>query len=288
MRAKWMIAWAALVISSAAAPDAVAQNGSVSCKGSPNLVRLPDLPEASGIAAMRGASGYVWSHNDSGAPEIFAIDGNGNRAGRVTISNVSVNDWEAMASGSCPAGSCLYIGDIGDNDAKRRTITIYRIGEPAKAVGSVNAEAFHASYPGGPQNAETLLVAPDGTLLIVTKGDTGPVAVFRFPKNVSANATVQLERVGAIEELNGQRITDGAISPDGTRVVLRSKEALMFYNGPSFLRGEFKAIGRFDTASLREPQGEGVAFGPNGVVFLAGEGGGKKQPGTLGTLSCNH
>jgi hypothetical protein len=276
------------MLSSLVAANAAAQNGAIVCKGAANLVRLPDLPEASGVAVMRGTSGYVWSHNDSGAPEIFAIDGSGNRAGRVTISGVKVNDWEAMASGPCPSGSCLYIGDIGDNDAKRRTITIYKIAEPAKAGGSVNAEAFHASYPGGPHNAETLLVAPDGTLLVVTKGDTGPVAVFKFPKSVSANATVRLEPVGAIEELNGQRITDGAISPDGQLVVLRSKDALMFYSGPAFLRGEFKTLGRFDTATLREPQGEGVTFGPNGVVYLAGEGGGKKQPGTLGTLSCNH
>ena len=33
-------------------------------------------------------------------------------------------------------------------------------------------------------------------------------------------------------------------------------------------------------------QGEAVAFGADGAVFVAGEGGDKGLPGTLGVLSC--
>jgi hypothetical protein len=38
--------------------------------------------------------------------------------------------------------------------------------------------------------------------------------------------------------------------------------------------------------ALAGPQGEGVAFGPDNVLYLAGEGGGKSQPGTFARLTC--
>jgi hypothetical protein len=67
---------------------------------------------------------------------------------------------------------------------------------------------------------------------------------------------------------------------------LRTKEALMFY--PSdVLTGSSKAATTIDLRPLREPQGEGVAIGPGNTVFLAGEGGGKGQPGTFARFTCN-
>jgi hypothetical protein len=287
MRAKGMIAaGAALALCVVVVAEAGAQNGSINCKSPGGLVRLAELPEASGLASARG---HLWSHNDSGAPVLIALDSRGTVAGRVTLSGARVEDWEALAAGPCPSGSCLYVGDIGDNNGKRATITVYRLTEPTKPSGSVAAEAFHASYPDGAQDAEALLVAPDGTVLIVTKGDTGPIAVYRFPKELRRDATMRLERLGkaiAGKPGNKERITDGAISPDGKLVVLRTREALTFYRGPEFLRGEFQVAGRFDATALGEPQGEAVAFGQDGVVYLAGEGGGKKVAGTLGTLAC--
>ena len=82
------------------------------------------------------------------------------------------------------------------------------------------------------------------------------------------------------------RITDAAISSNGAWVVLRTLQSLTFYRGDEFLRGNFEEQSRVDLSSLREPQGEAVAFGTDGTLFVAGEGGGKGQPGTLGVLSC--
>ena len=48
-----------------------------------------------------------------------------------------------------------------------------------------------------------------------------------------------------------------------------------------------KVARRVDLKSVGEPQGEAVAFGPSSTtVYVAGEGGGKSQPGTLAVLSC--
>ncbi len=276
---------AALCVSPALA-EGRSRNGAAACESPRMIATLPELPEASGLA--RGSSGLLWSLNDSGAPVLLAYDANGKPAGRLTIEGARVEDWEAIASGPCASGTCLYVADIGDNNAKRKNITVYRIAEPVKPGGTASAEAFHASYPDGAHEAEALLVAPDGTLLVVTKGETGPVSVYKFPKQLSKEP-MRLERVG--QSISGkakatERVTDGAISADGKVVMLRTRTSLTFYRGAEFLRGDFQVISSADLSALGEPQGEGVAFGAGDAVYVASEGGGKKAPGRLGVLSC--
>ncbi len=261
------------------------------CKPAGSLMRLAGLPEASGLVVSRATPGRLWAHNDSGTAEIFALDARGKVAGRVAVSGATVTDWEAMSSGACASGSCLYVADIGDNDAKRKDVTIYRIPEPSTTSGSVKVDGiFRATYPDGGHDAEALLASSDGRLYIVTKGDTGDVSLYRFPAELRSGTTMRLERVGAAmskgQPAANARITDGAISSDGQWVALRTKEALIFYRAAEFLTGQFKEAGRMDLKALGEPQGEAVAFGPSNTLYVAGEGGGKSEPGTLAALSC--
>ena len=285
-----MTAAATVLATLGAVPVEASQRSSAAvCKPTSGLLALADLPEASGVAVSRAASGRLWMHNDSGPPVLIAVDGTGKQAGRLTLTGARVEDWEALASGACASGSCLYVGDIGDNDATRKLITIYRVIEPSQPNGSAKAEVFHASYPDGAHDAETLLAAPDGTLLIVTKGDTGPVALYKFPRQLQAGTIMKLERVGsplATKPRNDARVTDGAFSADGRWVVLRTHTALVFYRGDDFMKGNFHESHRVDLSSLKEPQGEAVGFGTGNTVYVAGEGGGKNQPGTLAALSC--
>ena len=257
------------------------------CTPSGSLARPSGLAEASGLAVSKRVNGRLWAHNDSGGkPTLTALDERGSVTAQVAITGATVEDWEAIAVGPCASGSCLYIGDIGDNDGKRARITIYRVPEPDANGRSATAEAFHATYPDGGHDAETLLVA-GGRLYIVTKGDTGPVAVYRFPAELQPGSTMKLERVVQLsaKPRPAERITDGSVSPDGKWVALRTREALMFY--PSdVLTGSAKVTNTIDLRSLKEPQGEGVALGADNTVFLAGEGGGKGQPGTFVRFSC--
>jgi hypothetical protein len=134
-----------------------------------------------------------------------------------------------------------------------------------------------------------LLVSPVGQLFIVTKGETGPIALYRFPRELASGATVRLERVGAItsgEVSAAARITDGAVSPEGAWTVLRTTSHLVFYRSDEFLAGRWREVQRVDLTTLKEPQGEGVALGTGGTVFVVGEGGGKNQPGTLASFTC--
>jgi hypothetical protein len=253
-----------------------------------SLVPLPGLPEASGLAASMQVPGRLWAHNDSGSAVLFALDSRGNESGRVEVSGATVEDWEAVAIGPCGTRSCIYIADIGDNEAKRRRITIYQVPEPGNATGTaIVSGVFHATYPDGAHDAEALVIA-DGRLHVITKGETGPVAVYRFPAQLQPTATVPLERVGMLSSKTAaaSRITDASVSPDGQWVVLRSRSALGFYRASDVLAGRSAPVFSVDVTRLREPQGEGVAFGAGNTIFLAGEGGQKGQAGTFARFSC--
>jgi hypothetical protein len=258
------------------------------CQPAGPLTRIPLLPEASGIAASRHDPARLWAINDSGEAVVTALDAHGFVSGRVSLAGATVEDWEAIAVAACPAGSCLYIGDIGDNNRNRSRIAVYRLPEPSTTSGSVAVtEVFHASYPDGPHDAETLLVSPDGTMYVVTKGHQS--AIYRFPKDPQSGATSRLERVGgslSVKIGDELRITDGAVSQDGEWTVLRTSSSLAFYRSADFFSGQWRPAAQVDLAELREPQGEGVAIGKDGMVFVAGESGGKGQAGTFGQLSC--
>ena len=258
------------------------------CTAVGSLAPLSGVHEASGLAISRSVPGRLWTHNDSGQPVLFALDSKGAVSGQVRVTGAQVEDWEAIAVGACDAGSCLYIGDIGDNEAGRSRITVYQLSEPSEASGTAPVSSvFHATYPDGAHDAETLLVA-NGRLYVVTKGETGPVAIYRFPAQLQANATMKLERVAEISSKvdADSRITDGSVSPDGQWVALRSRSDLAFYRAADLLGGQSRVASTVSVTSLGETQGEGVAFGGDNTVFLAGEGGGKSQAGTFARLSC--
>ena len=270
------------------APASNAAQSSGSCTPSGQLVQLPGLSEASGLAASRSVPGRLWSHNDSGQPILFALDSRGGVSGQIGITGATVEDWEGLAVGPCGNRSCLYIGDIGDNNANRKRVTIYRLAEPEQASGTAAvSEVFHATYPDGAHDAEALLAA-NGRLYIVTKGETGPVAIYGFPAKLEAGITMKLERVAEISpKADAQsRITDASASPDGRWVVLRSRSTLSFYRAAELFGGRARAASTVDVRPLKEPQGEGVAYAGDGTVFLASEGGGKALPGTFMRFSC--
>ena len=289
LKPRTFLALIAFVLWSSSSVAIAGQNDAAHCRPTGPLVQVPGLSEASGLAASRRTPGRLWTHNDSGDPVVVALDARGSVTGRVRLTGAAVEDWEAIAVGPCGTGSCLHVGDIGDNEARRKRITIYRLPEPDGASGSATvADVFHATYPDGPHDAETLLIGGDGRIHIVTKGETGPVAVYRFPAQLKSGATVTLERVGAgAGKADAEsRITDGAVSPDGQWAVLRTKSALTFYRAADLLAGQWRAANRVDLTSLKEEQGEGVALGADNTVFLAGEGGGKGQPGSFARFSC--
>ncbi len=266
-----------------------------SCKVAGEPVSLQGLNEASGVAVSRRTPGVLWSHNDSGEPTLVAVSADGKTQARVLISGASSGDWEDIEVGPCGQGSCLYIGDIGDNNGRRPQVFVYRVPEPETGASvSARAESMRLTYPDGPRDAEALIVLPDGQLFVISKGELGPVALYRAPKAFENGATVRLERVATLTEPeNGKsvkrqsRITGASASPDGRWIVLRTLSAITFYDAKALASGNTKETFRFDVSGVGERQGEGVAIGDDGTVWLASEGGGNKRPGTIARLTCD-
>ena len=168
------------------------------------LVRLQGITEASGVALSRRTPGVAWTHNDSGKPIVYALSADGSVLGSVRVTGAEVVNWEDIAVGPCPSGSCLYVGDVGDNQASRSSITIYRTPEPApNAKATEQVETLHAKYPDRPHDAEALIVLPKGDMFVVTKGDDGPSYVYRIPTPFRDGATVTLQWIGHVESTGG-------------------------------------------------------------------------------------
>ena len=169
-----------------------------------SLVQLQKVPEASGVALSRRTPGVAWTHNDSSKPIVYALSDKGAVLGSVHVTGAEVVNWEDIAVAPCPSGSCLYIGDIGDNRASRTSITVYRTPEPApNAKATDQVETLHAKYPDGPRDAEALIVLPQGDMFVVTKGEDGPSYVYRIPTPFRNGETVTLQWIGHVESTGG-------------------------------------------------------------------------------------
>jgi hypothetical protein len=299
MMSRTLLCTVVLLAASAWTTAAPLQQGHApQCRATGPVAQIPELSEASGIAASRRTPGRFWAHNDSGEPVLVALNDRGAVTGRVRLTGVMLEDWEATAVGPCPSGSCVYVADIGDNSGNRKSITVYRIPEPdATSDHSTPAEAFHATYPDGPHDAEALLVTGKGDLFVVTKGNSGPVTVYQFPRDVRPGSTVALTRVGQPyaagkkdrdeDDKEGEaRVTDGTVSPNGQWIVLRSNNMLYVFPAAEVTSGTWRNETRVDLTNVREPQGEGVTFADDTTLVLVGEGGGKSRAGTFVRLTC--
>jgi hypothetical protein len=232
-----------------------------------------------------------WIHNDSKKPpHLHAVDTAGHVLTIVGVPTPPTQDWEDIAGGPCPAGYCLYLADIGDNLHEREDRAILRIAEPdpaARTLGDV--DRFPIRYPDGPHDAEAILLLPDTTVYIITKGRSGPVTVYRYPPPLRAAERVTLEPVQQLTaglEQVPDLVTGAASSADGRRVAVRTYSHLQFYRRDGDTLAPLLPGRGYGLGALQEPQGEGVALADDGSVFLVSEAGPSRAPAPLSRLRC--
>jgi hypothetical protein len=251
---------------------------------------LPDVPEASGLAVSRGHPGLIWTHNDSGNDAVlFALDASGAMRGRVRVP-ILMRDWEDISSAPCGsvrlrAGQirdCLYLGDIGDNSVNRRRIQVLVVAEPDPgAAQTAHPEVFNVAYPDGAHNAEALFVT-GGRLFIVTRDRVGTLYGSVAP--LGEEREITLRRISA---LGLEAVTDAEASPDEISVAVRTAHEVVIYRTAELIDGGVKPRGRIPIDRLGEPQGEGVALGENGRLYLASEGRPWNRAGRFISLRCD-
>jgi len=240
------------------------------------IVQSDLIREASGIAASRQCPGVLWVHNDSGdSARVFALNEKAELLGICTIDGVTARDWEdiAVGPGPDPNRQYLYIGDIGDNQGKYPNVTVYRVLEPKvnptapfgrMAIGP--ADAIRLTYPGGPRDAEALLVDPlTRDVFILSKRELfSKVYLASYPQ--STNERTQMRHVAALPW--GLAVA-GDVSPDGRRVIIRG-----MFNASLWVRppGEplWKAFRgkQVQLPLMREPRGEAICFDAQGTGYF--------------------
>lgn len=261
------------------------------------------LVENSGAAMSLRQPGVWFSINDSGNdPELFALDTTGAARGRWRIEGAENRDWEAIALGPCVTSSsatteaphCLYIGEVGDNEAQHSVVRIYRVEEPdarRDARGARVATPLTFTYEGGARDVEGMFAGPDGTLYFISKrrledasGRLRPALVFQLP----ARAWLTPDSIAVATVIDslpivpgtalGRQITDAAPSRDRTAVAVRTYTQLYVFRADS-LSGRVRtdvAPTICSIAGLEEKQGEGVSwFAGTDTWLLTSEGRGE-------------
>jgi hypothetical protein len=240
-------------------------------------VANPALSEISGLTASRFPDVY-YVHNDSGdTARFFAIGIDGSDIATFEVDGANNDDWEEIARARCASGDCLYIADIGDNELTRDEYAIYVVDEPTSVdpgVHMAHAERVRFTYEDGPHDAEVLLVHPfTGQVTIVTKVEEGPAGIYEL-EGLVPDADLVAKRSGTLDASKGRnKFTGGAIHPDATGILLRTKTRLFHYpmspddTATAALRGESCRLELAD-----EVQGEAVAWLADGSgVMTIGE-----------------
>jgi hypothetical protein len=255
------------------------------------MIESPALAEISGIAASRVNPGVVYVHNDSGdRARFYALDTEARLVGAYELDGASLVDCEDMAA----ADGYVYLADTGDNagrtdiGSKRRSVFVYRVREPivggAEESGIQKDDAGSARmlsgwtvlellYPDRAHDAEALMIdSASSSLLLATKEDHGPSMVFRAPLEAESPVTLELVAeipFGTSRAPGHYYATAGDISPQGDAVLMRTYgSVLLFPRRPgeawtaTFGRSALVMPSRF------EPQGEAVAFAPDGLGYF--------------------
>lgn len=285
------------------------------------------LPEASGVAVSRRHDGIVWVLNDGPEGVLWALAPDSAEPGtelapvaRVQVAT-EIWDWEALEVGACPTGlaarSCLWVADTGNNFQHRDVVRLHVLPEPdldpASAEGRppvVEPAVVHLSYPDAPRDVEALFVV--GSIpWLVSKGNADDANLYRVPlpaawAESSADAPLTAEKVqelapgglNLVRQFTGAATVPGAHAADEgdaaggdaagapARVLIRSYIRLQLYEV-----GDDGAVpvegGEVNLLSLREPQGEGVAVGADGRVWLVSEAGPTGGRAGLSAVRCS-
>jgi len=281
------------------------------CEPAEMVGELPaKLLEASGVTRDPRDPDLFWAHNDSGNPaELIAIDGTGRLLAIVPLEEAPNRDFEDIAVGPCPSGACLYMGDIGDNLALHSSVRVHRLPLPdlpgqAETPPAVEAPmipalrpdtSWHLVYPAGPRDAESLAIdAVRGELIVVTKGRENVVELYALPLGElrgGPGSPDTLRRVGRLPLPIGsgtsQLITAGDVSPDGSRLVVRSYTTLYEFAWPGAATFDTLAVPAASSLlSALEAQGEGVAWDESGETLLLVSEGRGGRPASISRIRC--
>ncbi|HMJ90242.1 MAG TPA: hypothetical protein VK530_10520, partial [Candidatus Acidoferrum sp.] len=146
-------------------------------------IEHPLLTESSGLVASRRNADLFWTHNDGGGRKqvLYAMTRGGKSLAEFRVTGVLIDDWEDIATDS---NGHLFLGDIGNNDAKRSEIAVHQIDEPdiaktANGLVSVT-RSWRLRFPQKPFDCESLFVWGDFGYVISKVFNDAQAELYRF------------------------------------------------------------------------------------------------------------
>ncbi len=220
------------------------------------------ITESSGVVASRQHPGVFWTHNDGAKSYLlFAMSREGKSLGSFHLKGSVLNDWEDIA---IDGEGHLFIGDIGNNDARRFSIAVHQIDEPdPKGSGSsVRVQrSWQLRFPKAPFDCETLFVWGGFGYVVSKVFNDEHAEIYRFAL-IPQNEPQTLELVTRLKI--DSPVTGGDISVDGKLLgfVARSGAFVYAINGNIHKAGKIKP---FHTRFKHEHV-EGCCFVPDGLL----------------------
>ncbi|RME73930.1 MAG: hypothetical protein D6785_16480, partial [Planctomycetota bacterium] len=248
------------------------------------LCKLQDeqLEEVSGMVAGRNCPHLFWLHNDSGdGPYIYGVNHKGQKVVTLILQNGRAIDWEDISMGNYKNQSCIFAGDIGDNDYIRKSVQIYIVPEPTSQDVSQKKEItlsaikiLNITYPDGPHNAEALFIDPKGNLYVVEKKKSSfaniytlSVRDFDLPKPVFKKYFIlDLKKIAGRRSKRGYQVTAGDLSPDGKSLLLRGYRWAAEIDWP--IKGKIRSKRIYIP---RQPQGEAICYITKNRIAITSE-----------------
>lgn len=231
------------------------------------------LEELSGLASD-GGQWFAVNDSDDGRLRVQVLD----RTCVITRTiSAPTNPFDVEDLALAPDGT-LWAADTGDNGKSRETVALHAVSPDG------SARLYRLTYPDGKHDAEALLLDGSGIPHIITKETIGSALVYRPASGLSEGAPTPLEQVarvsiGTTDTAGGplqnsvvtRLVTGGAMSRDGRVAALRTYTDAYLFPVPD---GDLAKALESDPVRVPlagEPQGEALAFDPDGTLLSASE-----------------
>ncbi|WP_447006408.1 hypothetical protein ACRAKI_08000 [Saccharothrix isguenensis] len=233
----------------------------------------PRLEELSGFASD-GDQWFAVNDSDNGRLLIQVLDRNCAITRTITSPN---NPFDVEDLALAPDGT-LWAADTGDNGKTRETVALHAVSPDG------SSRLYRLTYPDGKHDAEALLLDGAGIPHIITKETLGAPLVYRPASALSEDAPTPLEQVARVpisgsdtpggpmqNSVVTRVVTGGAMSRDGKVAALRTYTDAYLFPVPD---GDLAKALEADPVRVPlagEPQGEAIAFDPDGTLLSASE-----------------
>lgn len=258
-----------------------------------DTMQRQEYNELSGIASSVTNPGILYVHEDDAGTNIVPLtNAQGDDLGKLVLDNISTRNIEdvRVAPGPEAGKSYIYLADIGDNNASRKTITIFRFAEPVlkdlsgtSAIHVQSIDKIELAYPKGAVNAETLLVDPVTKDIFVASKETSRSTIYMATYPQSLTSTTVLK---SVVKTDLDLLTSGDISPGGSEILLRNKGQIWYWKrtaGQSVAQTILTAPQAAPYAG-NEHQGEGICFMHDASGYFT-DTEIKDHPGEVSTIS---